>query len=174
MQRNIHIQQPTQIDTRANGGERRFEKEKNSLNRKRMYNRVLRVLDNLIFPQNNEDLWSDENKSSHNAEVYEQNIGEFLNRAQQYEDACFHNDLYTYLLGRNENARYERLPSKYVEMFLHRMIEKTATLDKALRQRRINITIHCQIYIKNNCSRRQPTLVKRQRGTKLIWRKTRN
>jgi hypothetical protein len=94
--------------------------------RKRMYNRVIRVMDNLIFPQNNEDSWSDENRERYNTETYEQNISEFLNRAQQYEDACFHNDLYSYLLQRNENSRYERLPSRHVETFLQRMIEKTA------------------------------------------------
>ena len=122
-----------------------------------MYNRVLRVLDNLIFPQNNEDLWSDENKSSHNAEVYEQNIGEFLNRAQQYEDACFHNDLYSYLLGRNENARYERLPSKHVEIFASHD-EKTAYWTRPYVGGRINITIHCQISTSRTIgSRRQPT-----------------
>lgn len=96
--------------------------------RKRMYNYVIKVtLDNLIYSRVN-DMYDENNQRElHDAERYEQDISDFLNRAQKYEDACFHNDLYSYLLHKKENSRYERLSSKEVESFLHRMIEDTAS-----------------------------------------------
>ena len=93
-----------------------------------MYNYVIKVtLDNLIYSRVN-DMYDENNQRElHDAERYEQDISDFLNRAQKYEDACFHNDLYSYLLHKKENSRYERLSSKEVESFLHRMIEDTAS-----------------------------------------------